>query len=136
MIGLSVQPATPYSVVVSRPGGPLDHSKQPWDQAAPSVTTGLARSADFVAVRLSPAGGEHTLSNRLLVIPPTDATTIRLNGVSVPVIGGAAVVTAPLPGHVDLIAVDAGGHNIGTLTVAEPDADGWLFSEPLFDRWW
>jgi hypothetical protein len=109
-------------------GKPLDPSVT----AAAVVATGVAPSADLVAVRLPEPTNPFVLSDRWLVIGPATATQLRVSGgAPVPLAAGIAVISAKIPAGVTLTAVDGAGATVGTLTLAEPDADGYLFNQPL-----
>jgi hypothetical protein len=102
------------------------------------LSTALAATADLVAVRLPDLANPYLLSDRLLVIAPAGATELRVSGrgpQTVPLADGVAVLTAKVPASLGLRAVDGTGATLAQSTVAEPDADGLMFGQPLLKRW-
>ena len=101
-----------------------------------SMTTAIAPSADLVAIRLPDPAQPWLYSDRLLVIAPATATRLAVaGGPPVALAGGVAVVSAKVPAKLSLSALDRNGATVARLTVAEPDADGFLFNQPRVKRW-
>jgi hypothetical protein len=120
--------------------GPLDYSGGGALSGGPraGVTTAVAASSDLVVVRLPDPANPFVLSDRLLVIAPPGATKLHLTGSgtpTVPLVDGVAVITAKVPAVLTVRATDAAGATLAQLKVAEPDADGLIFGQPLLRRW-
>jgi hypothetical protein len=137
LVGASEHPTLTTTVA----GRALDFSGgKPLPNSTPAtgaaITTAIAPSADLVAVRPPEPANPYLISDRLLVIAPATATQLRVPGRQpVPLTDGVAVITVPIPASQTITAVDGKGTTVARLTVAEPDADGLLFNQPLLRRW-
>ncbi|WP_433047678.1 hypothetical protein [Dactylosporangium sp. CS-033363] len=102
------------------------------------LTTAVAASDALVTVRLAHESRQG-YSDRLLVIAPPAATTVRVTGgpdEQVALTGGVGVIEAPYPAKLGLEALDASGATLATAGVAEPSgADFLIAGEPIVHNW-
>jgi hypothetical protein len=98
-----------------------------------AVTTGTA-TAGITVVRLPDPSG--AVSDRLLVIAPPDAQSLRSTATAdpVPLVDGVAVLTAPRPLHTQIDAL-RNGAVLASMRLQEPTSGPSRFGIELIDRW-